>query len=138
MKIELERKSSAFHFEAKNETGNSVFLDASPAMGGSGHGVRPMELLLMGLGGCSGIDVISILNKQRQNIGTFKVTIDGERETGNDANVFKKIHIHFEVSGDVESEKLERAIELSLDKYCSVAKTLKETAEITHSFTIRN
>lgn len=136
MRIELERIGEPYHFEARNETGNSVSMDAFPAIGGQGLGARPMELLLMGLAGCAGIDVISILNKQRQKFGDFRITVEGERETGKEANVFKEIHIHFNVSGEVEPEKLEHAIQLSLEKYCSVAKTLEKTAEITHSFSL--
>ena len=136
MKIALKRIESPFHFEAVNETGNTVSIDASPAIGGAGLGARPMELLLMGLGSCSGIDIISILNKQRQNVSDFQVSIEAERESGKTANLFTKIHLHFDVFGDVEQEKLENAIHLSLDKYCSVVKILEKSAEINHSFTI--
>ena len=136
MKITLKRIDSPFHFEAVNETGNIVSIDASPAIGGAGLGARPMELLLMGLGSCSGIDIISILNKQRQNVSDCRVSIEAERESGKTANLFTKIHLHFDVSGEVEQEKLENAIHLSLDKYCSVVKILEKSAEINHSFSI--
>jgi len=136
LKISLKRIDSPFHFEAVNETGNNVSIDASPTIGGAGLGARPMELLLMGLGSCSGIDIISILNKQRQNVSDFQVQIEAERESGKTANLFTKIHLHFDVFGEVEQEKLKNAIHLSLDKYCSVAKILEKSAEINHSFSI--
>ncbi len=136
MKIELHRVEEPFHFELKNENNVTVHIDASPEIGGHNAGVRPMELLLMALAGCSSIDVIMILNKQRQQVKEYHVTVDGERETGQDANVFKKIHIHFSISGEVAADKLQRAIALSLEKYCSVAKTLAHTAQITSSFEI--
>lgn len=136
MQIKLRRINSPYHFEASNETGNSVFIDASPSIGGTGMGARPMELLLMGLGSCSGIDIIHILNKQRQNVQEFYITVQGERESGKDANLFTKIHIHFEVHGEINRDRLETAINLSLEKYCSVAKTLEKTSVITHSYSI--
>jgi putative redox protein len=136
MKISLKRIGTPYHFEATNETGNLVSIDASPSIGGTEKGARPMELLLMGLGSCSGIDIISILNKQRQTVSDFQVSIQAERETGKQANLFTKIHLHFDVSGDIEKEKIETAIHLSIDKYCSVAKILEKSAEITHSYSI--
>ena len=136
MKIQLTRIQSPFHFEARNETGNSVQIDASPDIGGSGLGARPMELLIMGLGSCSGIDIVSILQKQRQKVEGFHISLNAERDKGKEANLFTKIHIHFSLEGEIEKEKLETAIHLSLDKYCSVAKTLEKTAIITHSFSI--
>ena len=128
MKVELKRINEPYHFEATNQTGNSIHIDASPQIGGTDKGVRPMELLLMGLAGCASIDVISILRKQRFTIEDFKVTVDGEREKEKDANFF--------VKGDVEEEKLIRAIELSLGKYCSVSKTLEKTAKINYKYSI--
>ena len=95
-----------------------------------------MELLLMGLAGCASIDVISILRKQRFTIEDFKVTVDGEREKEKDANLFTDIVVNFFVKGDVEEEKLIRAIELSLGKYCSVSKTLEKTAKINYKYSI--
>jgi putative redox protein len=136
MKIQLTRIDSAFHFEATNETNNKVYIDASESIGGGGKGARPMELLIMGLGSCSGIDVLTILKKQRQEVSHFSISLDAERDTGKDANLFTKIHIHFDIQGYVDREKLQTAIHLSLDKYCSVAKTLEKTAVITNSFSV--
>ncbi len=136
MKITLNRVNPPYHFEAKNESGNIVTVDASPSIGGTGKGARPMELLLMGLASCSGIDVLSILQKQRQEVQDFSVDVDGQREQGKEASVFVDIHVHFTCSGKVEEDKLVRAIELSLEKYCSVAKTLEKTAKIHYTYKI--
>jgi len=96
-----------------------------------------MQLLLSALAGCSGIDVISILKKQRQELKDFKMTVDGEREKGKDLSLWKTIHIHFQLYGDIDADKAGRAIELAINKYCSVAETLRLAgATITTQVTI--
>jgi putative redox protein len=134
MRIQLNRISHPYNFEAVNENGNTVLIDSSIQGGGGGDGARPMELLLMGLGGCSGIDIVNILNKQRQVIDSFQIEIDGQRDTGKDANLFVSIHVVFILKGNIEMDKLEKAISLSMEKYCSVVKILEKTAKITHSY----
>jgi putative redox protein len=124
--IELDRVSGDFGFEAKDAYGHTIQLDSSPESGGANFGVRPMQMLLMGLGGCSGIDIVSILNKQRQTIEAFHMTIDGEREKGKEPTLWEKVQIHFELKGDIDPEKAKKACILSMDKYCSVAATLRE------------
>ncbi|MBD0333463.1 MAG: OsmC family protein, partial [Chitinophagaceae bacterium] len=96
-----------------------------PESGGVNFGVRPMQLLLMGLGGCSGIDIVSILKKQRQTIDSFDMKIEGERETGVEPSLWKSIKIVFELKGDIDIDKARRACALSMDKYCSVAETIR-------------
>ena len=125
VKVELERVNGAFGFEAKDTAGHTVKIDTSPETGGENFGVRPMQLLLMGLGGCSGIDILSILKKQRQNVTDFRMRIDGEREPGKDPSLWKNIEIVFELKGDIDKEKAEKAVSLSMEKYCSVSETLK-------------
>jgi putative redox protein len=124
-KVEIERVNGGFGFEAKDSNGHSVKLDTSPETGGLDFGIRPMQLLLMGLGGCSGIDVLSILKKQRQEVKDFKIHIEGEREPGVEPSLWEDITIVFELTGDIDREKVEKACALSMDKYCSVAKTLR-------------
>ncbi len=133
-KISMERIGEPFHFEARNAAGNTVLIDAGAAIGGTGKGARPMELLLMGLAGCSGIDVVTILRKQRQNIATMRVDVEGERGESQEANPFQNIRVVFDLSGEIDENHLKRAIELSMDKYCSVAKTLDKTATITWEY----
>ncbi|MCS6823495.1 MAG: OsmC family protein [Cytophagaceae bacterium] len=132
MNIELNLKNNAFHFEAVNETQNTVQIDASPGIGGEGKGARPMELLIMGLGGCSAIDVLSILRKQKIEVSKFKITIQAEREKDAVPSLFTDIHIEYWFDKNLDKDKAKRAIELSLNKYCSVAKTLEKTARITY------
>ena len=126
MKISLKRLDDAFHFEAKNEDGRTVQMDAAEKIGGHNKGVRPTQMLLMSLAGCSGIDVINILKKQKQQLDDFQVEVDGEQEKIEDAaKVFTDINVKFILKGNVEPQKAKRAVELSMEKYCSVEKTLR-------------
>ncbi|MCE9540374.1 MAG: OsmC family protein [Bacteroidetes bacterium] len=137
MRIELKQLDDAFHFEAISETGNIALMDAGENIGGSNKGVRPMQMLLMGLGGCSAIDIVMILKKQRQVISDFQITIDGEREADKEPSLWKTIQIHFKLKGEIDKEKAERAVQLSMDKYCSVSKTLEIAgATITYKVTV--
>ncbi len=123
-------------FEATSSTGHKVMVDASPEVGGEDKGSRPMELLLMGLGGCSGIDVTMMLEKGKQDVKGCDMEITAERADGVPA-VYTKINLHFVVTGtDLNEKKVARAVELSADKYCSVSKMLEKTAEMTHSYEI--
>jgi len=124
--IDVIRKHGDYGFEASDSHGHKVKLDTSPETGGQNYGVRPMQMLLMGLGGCSGIDVISILKKQRQSVKEFRMQIDGEREKGKDPSLWEHIKIVFELKGKIDEQKARRACELSIDKYCSVAATLRK------------
>ncbi|WP_205508759.1 OsmC family protein [Longitalea arenae] len=125
IKIELERVEGDYGFEAKDANGHTVRLDTSPEGGGTNFGVRPMQMLLMGLGGCSGIDIVNILKKQRQTIEGFSMKIEGEREAGKEPSIWKNVTIVFELTGNIDPDKARRACELSMDKYCSVAETLR-------------
>tara|TARA_B110000261_G_C13043237_1_gene341164 strand:- start:505 stop:933 length:429 start_codon:yes stop_codon:yes gene_type:complete len=132
MKIVLNRIDDAFHFEAKNEDGKIINIDGSPAIGGSDMGVRPMQLLIMGLGGCSAIDVVLILKKQKQLIEDLKIELYAERYEDREPALFKNIHVTFSFKGDLNEKRVKRAVALSMDKYCSVAKILEETSTITY------
>jgi putative redox protein len=134
MKIELQRVDDAYHMQARNEDGKIVDMDAAEKIGGRNNGVRPMQMLLMALGGCSAIDIISILKKQRQEIEDLKITVDGEREDVKDgAALFETIHVNFMIKGKIDKEKAQRAVDLSMQKYCSVSKTLELRAKITYT-----
>ncbi|MBB5394429.1 OsmC family protein [Mucilaginibacter sp. AK015] len=129
--INLSRVSGDYGFEATDEYGHTVRMDSSPESGGQNFGVRPMQMLLMGLGGCSAIDVIAILKKQRQNVVDYKMVIAGEREPGKEPSLWKDITLEFHLYGTVDEDKAKKAVELSLSKYCSVAATLyKADADI--------
>lgn len=136
MKIEIQRKGGLYHMQARNETGNIVEMDGSPAIGGTNQGFRPMQMLLAALGGCSTIDIISILTKQKQQVEDIRITVDGKREPNAEPSLFQDIHVHFTVKGDLSEQKVKRAVDLSMEKYCSVAKTLEKSARITYDFSI--
>ena len=123
-------------FVGESGSGHSVVMDGAPDSGGRDLGVRPMEMLLMGLGGCASFDVVMILKKSRQTIDNCEVEISAER-ADSEPKVFTRIHLEFTVSGTDLSEKhVKRAIALSAEKYCSASKMLEKTAVITHSYTI--
>jgi putative redox protein len=138
IKIELNRIDKDFNMEAVNEVGNKIQMDAGPNDGGHELGMRPMQLLLAAFGGCSAIDLIGILRKQREPLQDLKITITGEREQGVVPSLYTEVHAHFRLFGNVDPEKAQKAVSLSVDKYCSVAKTLEKTARVTHSFEIIN
>lgn len=125
MKVELKRLDDAFHFEAKNEQGVTMHFDANPEIGGHDKGVRPMQALLMAVGGCSAIDIILILKKQKQEITDFRISIDGERQKGKEPSLWENVELVFHLEGKIDAEKAKRAVALSLEKYCSVSKTLE-------------
>ncbi|GEO09267.1 OsmC family protein [Segetibacter aerophilus] len=125
--IELTRVEGDFGFEAKDSNGHVVRMDSNPESGGKGFGARPMQLLLMGMGGCAGIDIVSILKKQRQIVEGFDMKIEGEREAGVEPSLWKTVNIVFELKGDIDIDKAKRACALSMDKYCSVAETLRKS-----------
>jgi putative redox protein len=136
VKIELERLDKDFLMQAKNDRGNLIQLDASPQDGGQGKGFGPMQVLLAGMGGCSAIDVVTILRKQREPLEDIKITIEGEREPGAVPSLYQTVHAHFKLYGNLNPDKVQKAVALSVEKYCSVAKTLEKSAKITHSFEI--
>ncbi|SDY03016.1 OsmC family protein [Nitrosomonas sp. Nm33] len=123
-------------FRSETESGHSILIDGAPDIGGKNLGPRPMELILLGLGGCSSIDVILILQKSRQEVTDCVVEIDGIRAS-EDPKVFTDIHLHFIVTGkNLKPQQIERAINLSAEKYCSASIMLKSTVNITHDFEI--
>ncbi len=132
------KKVDNFHFRATDAAGLTVDMDAPENGVGGQHGVRPMQMMLMALGGCSGIDVVSILKKKRQPYKNIVMKITGERMDGKAATPYKSIHIHFTLTGNLDAKKVEKAIQLSVEKYCSVAKTLDKTADITYTFEINH
>jgi putative redox protein len=125
-------------FVGESGSGHSVVMDGAPDAGGRNLGVRPMEMLLLGLGGCTAFDVISILRKSRQQVVDCEVELEAERAE-EVPKVFTKIHLHFIVSGkDLDQNRVARAVELSADKYCSASRMLEKTAAISHDFEVVN
>ena len=123
-------------FLGETESGHTILMDGPPEGGGRNLGPRPMELVLLGTGGCTTYDVIHILKKSRQQVTNCVVKIEAERAV-EDPKVFTKIHFHFIVTGkDLKLEQVERAIQLSAEKYCSVSIMLSKMADITHDFEV--
>ena len=133
MKVILERINNDYLFEVANSNGHRVLLDNNSKTEGSVKGISPMELLLMGLAGCSSIDVISILKKQKINPTSIKMEVNGERTPGIVPALFHTININVILEGDFSPEKAQRAVDLSFEKYCSVSKTLEHTAKINYT-----
>lgn len=137
MKIQLQRKNVAVHFEASSELSDvKVHIDGSESIGGEGLGVRPMELVLMALGSCSVFDLSAILKKQRQQLTDIQVEVDGTRRE-EIPNIFTHIHISFILKGELDEAKVSKAAELAVKKYCSVHDMLAAGGvEITYSLKI--
>jgi len=122
----------------ESQSGHAVVMDGPPEFGGRNLGIRPMEMLLIGMGGCTEFDVLHILSKARQEVTACEVQLEAERAS-EDPKVFTRIHAHFVVTGRNLSEKhVARAIELSAEKYCSASIMLGSTAKITHDYVIQN
>ena len=136
VEVKLKRVKNC-NFEAVNSGGQVAMIDGPPSLGGEDKGVRPMEMILMGLAGCSSMDLLLILGKQRQSPEDIEVTIKGHRVDEVPA-VYSDIHMHFEVSGDVDLKKLQKAADLSVEKYCSVVKMLQNSVKITHSVSLKD
>lgn len=122
-------------FVGTSGSGHAVVMDAPKDVGGQNTGPTPMEMVLIALGGCTGIDVVSILRKMQMHFTRFEMEIQGERAPEYPKN-FTKIQIVYKIWGDVPEEKLQRAIDLSLEKYCSVSNSLKPKAEISYTYQI--
>ena len=138
MEVVLNRLDQDFHFEAKGSSPIPVHIDAAEGIGGHNAGARPMELLLMGLGGCTAIDVILILKKQRQVVEDFQIRVSGDREKieGTEKTPFRNINIQFELKGQIDGSKALKAIQMSMDKYCSATAQLEPSSTITHTLVL--
>lgn len=123
-------------FAGQSESGHTVVMDGPPDSGGKNLGVRPMEMMLIGMGGCTAFDVVHILRKSRQPISDCVAEVDATRADA-DPKVFTRIHVHFIVSGKgLDPKRVDQAIKLSAEKYCSASIMLGKVAEVTHDFEI--
>ena len=130
MNVSLERINEDYLFEVTNSNGMSIHLDNKSKTTGQVKGISPMELLLMGVAGCSSIDIVAILNKQKINPKLLKMDVKGHRNENDVPALFYQIDIDIYLEGDFSPEKAKRAADLSFEKYCSVSKTLEPTAKI--------
>jgi putative redox protein len=123
-------------FAGQSESGHTVVMDGPPDAGGQNLGVRPMEMLLLGMGGCTAFDVVLILRKSRQPVTDCVAEIDAER-AATDPKVFTRIHVHFIITGKgLDPKRVDQAVKLSAEKYCSASIMLGKVAEVTHDFEI--
>lgn len=137
VKVDVNWLGEGLHFESGNENGGLIRIDGNRTVGGLDGGMSPMEMLLAGAAGCSAIDVISILEKQRQELESLSVNVTGDRvKLDAGYSEYKSIHMHFTLSGKLDEKKVARALELSITKYCSVSKALEKTSEISYDFSI--
>ena len=133
MRVILNRVNQDYLFEVTNNNGHKVLLDNISKKEGKVEGVSPMELLLMALAGCSSIDIIAILNKQKINPTDVKIDVEGDRIPGLVPSLFNKIKVNVRLEGEIPPDKAKRAVSLSFEKYCSVAKTLEYSTPIKYS-----
>lgn len=136
MSIKIQKLADDQHFEVTSESGGKIRMDGSRSIGGLEGGLSPMQLLLAGSGGCSAIDIVGILKKQKQDLHDLQIEVDGNRKQLDTYSEYESIHLKFIFTGNLDESKVERAIELSLGKYCSVSKTLEKTSKITYSYEI--
>jgi putative redox protein len=123
-------------FVSTADSGHAVIMDAPPAVGGRNTGAKPSELLLMGFGGCSGMDVMSILRKKKQDVTNFVMNVDG-KIAAEHPRYFTDIHIEYVISGrNLSEDAVKRSVELSLEKFCTVGTTIAKAANITHSYKV--
>ena len=124
-------------FVGESESGHSVVMDGPPESGGRNLGVRPMEMVLLGMGGCTAFDVVLILQRQRQQISDCQVELSAERAEST-PKVFTRIHVHYIVKGKaLDEKKVARAVEMTAEKYCSVSIMLSHSVDISHDFEIQ-
>ena len=132
MQFKVNWLQEGSQFEAINETGGTIKIDADS----KDTGQSPMELLISAIGGCSAIDVISILEKQKQTLKSLEVVVDADRQSVGTYSEYKTIHMHYILSGDLDPNKVQKALDLSIQKYCSVSKVMEKSSEITYDFEI--
>ena len=133
MRVSLNRVNQDYLFEVTNDNGHKVLLDNKSKKEGKVEGVSPMELLLMALAGCSSIDIIAIFNKQKINPIDVKMDVEGDRIPGLVPSLFNKIKVNVRLEGEISPDKAKRAVSLSFNKYCSVAKTIEYSTPIKYS-----
>jgi len=136
MRINIKQLTPPFHFVATSTRGREVHMDEPTESGGTDQGVSPMQMLIMSMGGCSGIDIAMILEKSRQKVESFDMELDAERPPDTVGQPYNKIHAHYILTGEIDPEKAKRAVRLSITKYCGASKTLEATAEITASVSV--
>lgn len=137
MKIDIKRTNENVLFEVKNGTGASAFVDGSIDIGGVDGGVRPMEMVLAAVATCSAFEIVSILKKQRQTITVFTITVEGKRIKKDTSNPFSEIHVVFNLEGEIDPKKANRAADLAINKYCSAKASLHPDIKVTFETNVK-
>ena len=138
MKIQITRTNENVLFEVKNGTSTSAFVDGSPEIGGVDGGIRPMEMVLAAVATCSAFEIVSILKKQRQTITVFTITVEGKRIKKETSNPFSEIHVVFNLEGEIDPKKANRAADLAINKYCSAKASLHPDIKVTFETNVKN
>ncbi len=136
MKIHLKRSNDAVLFEASNERGHTVMIEGGHSVGGLDTAPYPTEVFMMSQAACTAVDVIELLKKMRQPLKHMEIELDGQRAQDQVPKLFTHIHLHYKLYGDIKPSKAEKAISLSITKYCTVTKMIDHLAKITYSFEI--
>ena len=136
MKIHLKRVNDAVRFEASNERGHTVQIEGGGSVGGEGKAPYPTELFMMSQAACTAVDVIELLKKMRQPVQHLEIDLEAQRAQDQVPKLFTAIHLHYKLYGDIQPSKAEKAISLSVEKYCTVSKMIDHIAKITYSFEI--
>lgn len=136
MKIYLKRVNQTVKFEAANSRGHTIHIEGGSSIGGEDSAPSPTELLLMSQTACTAIDVVELLKKMRQDLKHIELETEGHRAQDQIPKIFTHIHIHYKLYGDIQPAKAEKAISMSIERYCTVSKMIDSVARITHSFAI--
>ncbi|MEO5905778.1 MAG: OsmC family protein [Saprospiraceae bacterium] len=136
MKITLRRVNDAVRFEARNERGHTVLIEGGRNAGGEDLAPSPTEYLMISQAACTAVDVVELLRKMRQPLEHLEIEVEGKRAEDQIPKIFTGIHLHYKVYGDVKESKVEKAIKLSIEKYCTVSKMIDHIAKIIYSFEI--
>ena len=137
MEITIQRltQEEPFHLRASNDLGNTVDIDGAPDIGGNNQGMSPMQLLLTSMGTCSAMDIIYLLRKQRQDLRDIKISVKGDRVDAH-PRIFTQVHLHFDLYGTLDTPKVERAVSLSVEKYCTAIRMVEKVAKVTYDYSI--
>jgi putative redox protein len=136
MKVFLKRVNNSVLFEASNSRGHTINIEGSRDIGGQDSAPSPTELLLMSQAGCTAIDVVELLKKMRQPLEHLEIETEGHRAQDQVPKIFKGIHLHYKIYGDVNPEKADKAIAMSISKYCTISKMIDQVATLTYSFEV--
>ena len=136
MKVSLKRQNDDVHFQGKGISSIPINIDGAEKVGGVDAGARPMELVLMAVGSCASMDIVSILKKQKQDLRDLSIDVEGERDYDQTPAIFTRINVDFTLYGNLDEQKVEKAVSLSMEKYCSVSAMLQQTVRINYSFEI--